>query len=136
FFSPDDPLNREPTIDTMTNDEDHTCDPRVFDASGICRVNFEWRTELDDTLKAVIWDSHAQHLRPLSQIADTLARRECDSLATWFDQVKMWDDTNTIDFDIIWKGRTDSLTSGPHHDAQSYGLGYFDGFGNRVPSVL
>lgn len=127
FFSPEDEEHREPTIDTMPDTQDHLCDSFYFDtsSSGAIRkhLNFKCLTKLSDTLKAIIWDSLDQYLRPLANISDTLARRECDSIRVWFDEVREWDDTNTIGFTLIWQGRTDSLTSGNPHDAQSYSLG-------------
>lgn len=124
FFSPDDPLGREPTIDTMPDYDDHTCDSwRFDDTTGVRKMNFKCLTELDDTLKAIIWDSLDQYLKPLNQISDTLARRECDSLAHWFREVRTWEDTNSFDRTVIYKGRTDSLTIGPQHDGQSFNNG-------------
>ena len=124
FFSPDDPLNREPTIDTMP-EPDHLCESFAFDtAAGRIGLNFKCLTPLDDTLKAIIWDSLDQYLRPLNQIADTLARRECNTLRQWFNEVRAWDDTNSIAWPIIYKGRTDSISIGSQpHDAQAAGTG-------------
>lgn len=124
FFSPEDPLGRQPTIDTLP-EPDHLCESFAYDTlDGKKGLNWKCLTPLDDTLKAIIWDSLDQYLRPSNQIADTLARRECQTLRHWFNEVRAWDDTNSIAWPVIYKGRTDSISLGSQpHDAQAAGIG-------------
>lgn len=109
FFSPTDPLNRQPTIDTMP-DDDHLCDSWAYDtARGTATINYKClqRLDSDTALKRFIWDSIPTYFKQLNSIQDTLLRRECDSVQTWFTHILAYDDTNTAGKAIIWKGRTD-----------------------------
>lgn len=103
------PDPREPTIDTMPDDDDHICDI-VYDMK--C---FKELTALDSMRIA---DSVDVYLRPLNDIADPSQRAECDTLHQWLDiarsQMKLY----------IWRGRTDTFAPGKSpHDGQSGGLG-------------
>lgn len=117
YYSPTDPEHRTPTIDTMPS-PDHLCehlDSLKRHQNRTCVV------PLNPLDSIRIQDSLLVYLRPLYTIADSLARRECDSLSTWMYGVKAYSrDT----FPLVWRGTSDSvLPTKQPHDAESADTG-------------
>jgi len=119
FFDVSDSLQREPSIDTLPS-RNHLC-PHI-DSTGT-RIDRKCAKLLQGLDSALVFDSLDIFLRPLPQIADTIARRECDSLRVWWRGVRDYSaDPNYIP--LVYIGATDPVTPGsPEHDAQSAGLG-------------
>ncbi len=125
FYSPTDPEKRTPTIDTIPN-LDHTCDG-VGDDN---KANFRCLRMLEPDERAVIYDSIDVYLRPLSEIADSAQRADCDSMFRWMDNFRQFNDSMTTKWASpwIWAGRTDSVSPGKNeHDAQTNGIAAGEG---------
>lgn len=117
FHSPTDDQHRTPTIDTVPSD-DHLCE-HLDSLKQRHNANCVISLSRLDSIR--IQDSLVVYMRPLYQITDTLARRECDSLQTWMYAVR---DFSRDTFPLVWRGRTDSVkaTKQPH-DAESADTG-------------
>jgi hypothetical protein len=126
FFSPEDSLNREPTIDTTQKKEHKLCEGLSPHPTVGQIANKNCLTALKSRDSAWVFDSMNALLRDTALIADTADRRMCVEMRNWLDSTRVahWDNLELTEGEsgIFYRGtNNDHASDKPAHFAQSNG---------------
>lgn len=126
YFSPEDSLHREPTIDTTTKKEHKTCEGLSPHPVLGSVVNLNYLKPLTSRDSAWVFDSVNAFFRDTALISDTLDRRMCWEMRLWLDSARVahWDRLEESDglLGIFYRGANNMHAPGKDpHFAQSDG---------------